>query len=484
MPNPNILFIMSDDQGPWAMHCAGNDEIITPNLDRLAAEGVRFDNMYCVSPVCSPARASVLTGTIPSVHGVHDWLRRGNYDGKKHPEVNSPDETAIRYLDGLTGYTDILAREGYSCAFSGKWHMGDSETPQHGFTLWYTLTSGGCNYYHPPFFENGKIVDKNAYVTDVITDHALQFLDELCGEDAPFYLSVCYTSPHSPWEYSQHPEEIRALYRNCPFKSTPDMPEHPWQIESAPKPDGDPARRRELLTGYFSAVTAMDRNIGRLLEALESRGVLEDTLIVFTGDNGMNMGHHGIYGKGNGTFPQNMYDESVKVPFIMRWPGHLPQGRICSHMISHYDFYPTLLELLGLPVTSVQPLPGRSRLNVILDPSLPDEGEVVVFDEYGPVRMIRTRKWKYVHRNPYGPHELYDMENDPGETVNLSGEPAYAAVEGDLRQRLAVWFLTYADPARDGSREPVYGEGQLDRAGTGALGRINYLHTPEMHNPQ
>ena len=168
----NVLFIMSDDQGAWAMYCAGNPTIITPNLDRLAAEGVRCENMFCVSPVCSPARASVLTGTIPSVHGVHDWLRNGNYDGAKHPEAPSG-EKAIEYLAGLSGYTDVLAEEGYSCAFSGKWHMGDSETPQKGFTRWYTLTGGGCAYYHPPFFEDGRIVDKHEYVSDVITGKAL-----------------------------------------------------------------------------------------------------------------------------------------------------------------------------------------------------------------------------------------------------------------------------------------------------------------------
>lgn len=471
----NLLFILSDDHGAWGMHCAGNREIITPNLDRLAREGVRCENMFCVSPVCSPARASILTGTIPSKHGIHDWLMRGNYDGSRHPE-GDPKEKAIPYLDGLTGYTDVLAEEGYSCALAGKWHMGDSETPQHGFTRWYTLTTGGCLYYHPPFFEDGKIVDKNRYVTDVITDRALEFLDALASENRPFCLNVCYTAPHCPWERDQHPEEFRALYRDCSFDDIPDLPPHPWQNPDAPNPNGSPERRRELITGYYAAVTAMDAGIGRLLDRLDVLGLSDDTLVAFSGDNGMNLGHHGVWGKGNGTFPQNMYEESVKVPFLLRLPGVLPAGTVCSHIMSHYDFYPTVLKLLGVPVRSVQPLPGQSRVSVLCDPSLPDDGEAVVFDEYGPVRMIRTHGWKYVHRYPYGPHELYDMKNDPGETENLTGRPAYAETENLLRYRLSAWFNRYADVDKDGSREPVYGDGQLDRAGTGAQGKPNFMH--------
>ena len=151
---PNIVFILTDDQGPWAMHCAGNEEIQTPNLDRIAENGIRFTNFFCASPVCSPARASILTGRIPSGHGVHDWLCSGNVnredlgDLKEHPYYTHERE-AIRYLDGMLGYTDILAKEGYQCALSGKWHLGDSLHPQHGFSRWFTIGRGGCHYYEP-----------------------------------------------------------------------------------------------------------------------------------------------------------------------------------------------------------------------------------------------------------------------------------------------------------------------------------------------
>ena len=148
---PNLLFVLTDDQGAWAMRCAGNSDIHTPNLDRLASQGMRFDNFFCASPVCSPARASILTGRIPSQHGVHDWIRSGSLDKQalgehaSHPYFASED-VPIQYLDGLVTYPDLLEEQGYTCALSGKWHLGDSIHPQHGFSHWYTIGRGGCLY--------------------------------------------------------------------------------------------------------------------------------------------------------------------------------------------------------------------------------------------------------------------------------------------------------------------------------------------------
>ena len=181
---PNILFILTDDQGAWAMGCAGNTDIYTPNLDRLAARGVRFENFFCASPVCSPARASLLTGRIPSAHGVQDWIRSGNLDKDKMDEEirENPyytyEEKAIPYLDGMLTYTDVLKENGYTCALSGKWHLGDSLTPQHGFDKWFTIGRGGCYYDNADIVENGKVTFSNQYITNIITDKALSYLEE------------------------------------------------------------------------------------------------------------------------------------------------------------------------------------------------------------------------------------------------------------------------------------------------------------------
>lgn len=472
MKQPNILFILSDDQGAWAMHCAGNTDLHTPNLDRIAARGTRFENFFCVSPVCSPARASILTGTIPSVHGVHDWLRGGNLDQEK--ALNAPDETVpIQYTSHLTGYTDLLAQSGYTCALSGKWHLGDSVTPQHGYSRWFTIGRGGCNYYEPDLVRDGKVFydPEGRYITDIITEDALRNIRELSAEQKPFYLGVHYTAPHSPWDEKNHPAEFIDMYRDCAFTATPDLPIHPWQVPSAPCGTGE--KRKELLRGYYAAITAMDRNIGKLLDELEAQGIADNTILIFTADNGMNMGHHGIWGKGNGTFPQNMFDTSVKVPFLISWPGHFPQGKVESAMASHYDILPTLRELLNLQGEVRQPLPGKSILP-LLEGKEGGSGEIVVFDEYGPVRMIRTAEWKYIQRTPYGPNELYHLTDDPEETKNWFGAPEYAAIEQELRARLNHWFVQYTDPNFDGSREPVTGFGQLCRAGTMAEGKNTY----------
>ena len=501
---PNLLFLMADDMGAWAMHCAGNNEIVTPNLDRLAACGTRLENLFCVSPVCSPARISVYTGQIPSQHGIHDFLVTGHFDAEKALsqelrdafEMDNPPYEylwprqllrhthADLYLRGDDTFTEKLAQAGYECGLSGKWHIGDCFTPQAGFTFWHPTGNGGENYMFPVVLEDGQMrLKHNCYVTDYITDNAISFLEHRDPEK-PFCLAVHYTAPHSPWAPECHPKEYIDLYRDCPFDSIPTRPIHPWvsgadmsfeEWKKKPHPGVRfiharyaPIREtwepycRESQTGYYAAVTGMDRAIGRILRKLELDGLLEDTLIVFTGDNGSNMGHHGIVGKGNGTYPMNMYDTSVKVPGIFCWPGHIPADTVNESMISHYDFMPTLLALCGVPYEQPERLPGRDVSNLITDPDAGQDGEVVVFDEYGPVRMIRSKRWKLVHRYPDGPDELYDLRKDPGEETNRIDDPDLQLLRMQLQEHLETWFARYVDPALDGSKEDVHGKGQID----------------------
>ena len=473
---PNIVFVLVDDLGYWGLGCAGNDEIRTPNLDRVAAEGIRFDRFFCTSPVCSPARASILTGRIPSQHGVHDWLRAGNSTAE-----SDRGGRLIEYLKGQLGYTDVLAEHGYVCGISGKWHLGDSHHPQKGFSFWELHAQGGGPYYGAPMMRDGEVYEEPGYVTDVITDNALRFLDRQVDHELPWYLSVHYTAPHSPWDRGNHPVEIYDDYHeHCPFELVSMEPMHPWQINSAPQGYDDESRRA-ILSGYYAATTAMDAGVGRILDWLQEQGARENTLFVFMSDNGMNMGHHGIYGKGNGTFPQNMYDTSVRVPALISRPGHVPSGTVCEEMLSQYDFMPTLLDYLGLENTEADRLPGESFAPllrgelmasrdavVVLDERILDEH--AVFDEYGPVRMIRTRDSKYVHRYPYGPHELYDLANDPDERENRIDDPAYQDTVRELKAGLEAWFVRYVDPMLDGTHEAVSGKGQLGLAGPAGMG--------------
>ena len=229
---------------------------------------------------------------------------------------------------------------------------------------------------------------------------------------------------------------------------------------------------RRWIQGYAAATTAMDENVGRILEKLEQDGLMDNTLIIFTGDNGMSMGHHGIFGKGNGTFPLNLYDTAVKVPMIMRVPGATVSGKVEETLLSHYDLFPTIMTYLGLENEIPDHLPGSSFASVLEG----SEGKVVdrdivIFDEYGPNRMIRTKEWKYIHRYPYGPHELYDLKNDPDEKHNVVDEVSYQEVKAMMKQKLEAWYLEYVDPTRDGKGEAVTGNGQIGLCGARAEGK-------------
>ncbi|MFJ4833008.1 sulfatase-like hydrolase/transferase [Streptomyces sp. NPDC088747] len=460
---PNVLLVLSDDQGPWALGCAGNTEIQTPRLDALAAGGLRLSRFFCTSPVCSPARASLFTGRLPSQHGVHDWL-----------SYHHTGRTGIDFLAGQTLFTDLLADAGYRLGLSGKWHLGANDRPRKGFTHWYAHESGGGPYRGAPMYRDGVRTSEPAYLTDALADDAGRFLAAEADRPEPFHLSLHFTAPHKPWK-DQHPPQYTALYKDCPFDTCPQGTPHPWQpLDADGSPVGGEADTRQALIGYFAATTAMDAAIGRVLDRLDALGLTGSTLVIFTSDNGFNAGHHGIWGKGNGTFPQNMYDSSVLVPFLVAQPGRIPAGRVSDALLSQYDVLPTLLDHLGLdplvPDPALRPLPGRSFAG-LLDGTGDTSGHdrVVVYDEYGPVRMIRTRDWKYVHRYPHGPHELYDLTTDPGEELNLAGVPERRTTRERLAARLDEWFAAHVDPTLDGARLPVAGTGQRTPVAPGSL---------------
>ena len=509
---PNILFILADDMGAWALGSAGNTEVQTPHLDRLAAQGVRYENFYCASPVCSAARASILTGLMPSGHGVYDWIAGGSLNRHELPAPLCQDprfaleEERIQYLEGFDSYTDLLHRAGYQVHLSGKWHLGDSLSAQKSFDHWFTIGRGGCLYTQPDIVENGELKIVDRYLTDLITEDALKVLESAQKSAAPFYLSVHYTAPHTPWDQSEHPQDIWDLYSSCPFTSAPAEPVHPWQIPSCDQPfepgphlrqlaaSGDAKalasvaryedERKRLLRGYYTAITAMDCGIGRLLDQLEALNLSDHTMVVFLGDNGMNLGHHGIWGKGNGTFPLNLYETSVKVPCILKLPeimtNHLEvKGRSIRDIHSQLDFFQTFAQIAqAASQDGCDTLrPGKSLLA-----SLPQElahageavdlrGEAIVVDEYGPNRMIRRGRYKLVRRYPYGPDELFDLLEDPDETANLLDQPEYQKLRGELEQALHLWCDRYMDPEMDGTREGVTGCGQLRRGGKYGAGK-------------
>lgn len=496
----NIIMILSDDQGCWSLGSYGNPEIRTPVLDQMAEEGVRFENFFCTSPVCSPARASILTGKMPSQHGVIDWLGGGaihkaDYHGFKidynHsiPYLADPEASRSRQVDGKVGfeetlsyqkymnfergpvsymkdhlcYTEVLEENGYTCGLAGKWHLGNSYEAQKGFSYWEVIARGGTNYMLAEFIRDGRPVIEERYATDVITDDALRFLED--NREKPFYLSIHYTAPHDPWLKEDQPEDIWSMYDDCDFSYIPNPPTHPWQAAGRTKPR-DEAQRREYVQGYYTCVTAMDRNIGKIMDYLKEHNLTENTMVIFLADNGFNIGHHGVWGKGNATFPLNMYESSVKVPCII-WGAGVRKGVVNEALISQYDLFPTILDVADSVNPQVKSymdsLPGTSMKPVLTGEKEQIRDEVVVYEEYGPVRMIRDRRYKLVYRTPYGPHELFDLEHDPGEEHNCFDDPEYRSIKANLFGRLETWFQSYTLEKYDGRRYPVRGDGQMER---------------------
>lgn len=457
----NVLFVLSDDQGEWALGSSGNPEIHTPHLDELAQQGVRFENFFCASPVCSPARASLLTGQIPSGHGVHDWITSAA-DGRDD----------VDYLADQLVMTDVFAAAGYRVGLVGKFHLGASDQPRNGYDHWVALDGGGSPYRGATVFRGSKPERVDGYLTEFFADESISFLRGVAADKRRFFLSLNFTAPHKPWK-GQHPREFERLYDSCEFKSCPQGDPHPWLATREGHAIAGEADTRAALVGYFAAVSAMDDAIGRVLGAVSELGLADDTIVVFSSDNGFNCGHHGIWGKGNGTFPQNMFDTSVKVPLIISCPSRLAAGSVRLALTSAYDLPATLLELVGLDPEPFERGPGRS-FAAMLDADADDSSPrpVVVYDEYGPTRMIRTNTEKYIHRYPFGPHEFYDLEVDPWELENRvecsDDQPRVTA----LRQQLRDWFLEHAVPEMDGAALPVTGGGQtgaLRRDGIGAF---------------
>lgn len=464
---PNIVVLMTDDQGPWALpHLM--PELSMPNLAALTAESLQFTRAYCASPVCSPARASVISGRVPSAHGVHDWLV-GTRNAAAFPD---------HYLDGQPSTPEVLAQHGYQCAHSGKWHLGDSSLPAPGFEWWYAHRYGGGPYYDAPIWRDGAEASQPGYLTDAITDHATDFLQHR-DPDRPFYLQVHYTAPHTPW-IDNHPAELRDLYAGTDFPSVPREPLHPWMSSRRGEYAAAVADPIPHLTGYGAALSGVDRGLGRIREALERAGAADSTILIYLSDNGFSCGHHGIWGKGNGTFPLNFWDNSVRVPVIV----HVPDGPTgtTDRLTSTRELHETLCELAGAtPPPDIWRPPGSFAQVLGKNHNSGSASEyAVVTAEYGQGRMITDGRYVRIVRS-LGPDELYDHDADPEERSNLSKDPAYSQTRHTLDDALADWFTTYVRPGYDAFHRPVTGLGQIHPLARGRSDAETYM--PPTWNP-
>ncbi len=422
---------MTDDHGAWANGCYGCPEIHTPNIDKLAAGGARFDRAFACTPVCSPSRMTYMTGKIPSRHGVQDYLI---------PE-DSAGPTARRWLDGHDTFSAILARNGYTLGLSGKWHMGEDERAQQGFSYWATVPGGGGTYRDPGFVRNGERIKVNRFKTDAVGDFAIEFLERQSGVE-PFFLTVPFYAPHTPYDYV--PGEYRSPYADAAFSCFPTKPGiHPGQNRSLARHHGN----RDSMLAYAALVTGADANIGRVLRRLEEMRLRENTLVIFTADQGWSAGHHGVWGKGNGTVPFNMYDSALRVPLIWNHPGKIQAGLVRrSELVSSYDFFPTILDYLRVAAPPSKDRVGRSYADLVRNSEGPRDWRNRLYFEYAYVRCVRTENLKYVERAEPYESELYDLEADPDETTNRIGDPAYRAQRDALAKEMRGFFAKQGAP--------------------------------------
>lgn len=436
-PKPvNLVFILTDNQGAWTLGCYGNKDIRTPNIDKLAAGGVRFTRALSSNPVCSPTRATFLTGLIPSQHGLHSFLDPKFMMGPQ----------AYNTLSEFTSLGEILREAGYTCGLSGKWHLGANLTPAEGFTTWTTKPDGHTHeFYDQDVIENGAVRKEAGYTTDLWTRKGVEFIEQ--NKARPFFLFLAYNGPYALGALLGNKAKNRhaAYYADKTLPSFPRDAMHPWQRQQKPYHNNIESIRR-----VAAEVSGVDDGVGEIVAALERNGLLENTLIVYTSDQGWMGGQNGTWGMGDHQRPVGAHELMMQIPYIFHQPGRVVQGKTNDQLVSNYDFLPTVLGHLGL----AEKLPKRPQLPG-RDFSAALRGEKVavrddaVFYEFEICRAIRTEEWKLVLRRPEGPHELYNMKSDSAERMNLFGQPGMEKIRAELQARLEAFFAHYADPQYD-----------------------------------
>jgi arylsulfatase A-like enzyme len=453
MARPNILLIMSDDHAAHAISAYGSRINKTPNLDRISDGGMRFDSCFCTNSICTPSRASILTGTYSHVNGV---------------------TTLDTHMDNrLETFPKILQADGYQTALIGKWHLGHG--PAHdptGFDHWRVLPSQG--HYHNPIMlgSEQQVIERGGYVTDIITDECLDWLERR-DRERPFLLLCHHKAPHRAWEPSgrhftmyddvEIPEPdtmfedhaTRAAVVQAMRMSLMDL-DPVIDLKATVPPGLSPDeelrwRYQRFIKDYLRVIASVDDNVGRMLDYLDSDGCAENTIVIYTSDQGFFLGDHGWFDK------RMMYEESLRMPMLVRYPAMVAPGSTCNDLVLNVDFAPTLLELAGAGVpthmqgSSFAPLlagqrPDGWRRAMYYRYWMHRDGSHGVPAHYG----VRTHTHKLIcyYNDPLGQPganapvdrvewELYDLVDDPFETTNVIDDPTRAPIAAELRAELA-----------------------------------------------
>ncbi len=455
---PNILLIFVDNHPANMMGCSGNTEIHTPNLDELAGRATRFSEAFCPNAMCSPCRASVLTGLMPSQHGIHTWL-----DDSKISEWPG-NWNAIEEFDTLP---EQLAKAGYDTALIGKYHLGIADQPQNGFDEWITMQIGHVlSFYDNSMVVNGERLQYPGHSVDFFTNHAVNYIDKR-GEDPanPFFMFLTYPAPYGHWPSIQGEakNQFADLYKDTPFNSVPregisrDLID--WMLVTHDKGYVDNFYKNiaqmpndlPTLRNYYSQMSVVDNGVGQVLAALERQQISDNTLVIYTSDHGMSLGQHGFWGHGEDTWPSNTHRAAHHIPLIIKPPHDSHTGKVVQNLVGTTDIHATILDYAGLPLPSSETSSSRSLRTLIQSDG--NRWDDAVFMEQEETRSIRTSKWLLMRRiNPTAYNfrtELYDLENDPDERRNVAEDPAYQEVLENISNQLDAFFKKYCNPKWD-----------------------------------
>ncbi|MCP4723643.1 MAG: sulfatase-like hydrolase/transferase [bacterium] len=485
---PNILFIMTDDHASQAISSYGgmlSEYAKTPNIDRIAEEGVRFNNCFCTNSICAPSRATILTGKYSHLNGVLD--------------------NSLTFDGSQTTFPKLLQQAGYQTAFVGKWHLKSDPT---GFDYWIRLPGQG-DYYNPDLIEMGERKRYTGYVTDLVTDFSLDWLKNR-DDNKPFCLMLHHKAPHRNWmpdekhmtmfddmEFPQ-PETFNDDYETrsdaareqemtvtghmnyawdlkvmgMSEGSEPDWGENSlnrlfermtpdqlkaWNDVYGPKnrefkdanlqgSELENWKYQRYIKDYLRCIASVDDNIGRVLDHLDESGLAENTIVVYTSDQGFYLGEHGWFDK------RFMYEESLRMPMVARYPGVIKERSVNNDIVLNVDFAPTFLALAGVPVPD--DMQGESIESVLEDETPSDWRESMYYHyyEFPAVHQvkrhygIRTKRHKLIHfYNDIDEWELYDLQEDPNEVNNVYNDDRYRSVVTELKQELERLRGKYGD---------------------------------------
>lgn len=464
---PNVLVILVDNVPASLIGTYGNRYVRTPNIDSLADEGMTLERAFAVSGVCSPTRATLLTGLLPSQTGVHNAL---------------PSDVSIENWSAVGEFRSLpqsLRDAGYRTGLVGKYHLGTPDRPQMGFDYWVTDDSGHTSGFHDvTVIDNGDRYRTSQHITDFWTRSAVEFI-ETRDQSRPFFLLLSYNGPYMLPPMVLEPANNRHVdYYLANPVPLPRGPVHPYLVnfvrsfEGATEGGGeflkgwrsddkDQARRwSDVAWGFVktlnnpvamanavSEMTMVDDGVGAVLASLKANGLDKDTLVIFTSDQGTSLGEHGLWGNSSGSLPTVAYDENMHVPLIAWHPGEIKAGGRRQELINQFDIAPTVLEYVGLADKKFANTPGRSFVPLMQGRTM--QSHEAVYFEYMRTRAIRTEDWKLVKRLPDGPNELYDLRQDSSERQNLIDRPKVAAIQRTLNEKLHTFFETYANPAFD-----------------------------------